>query len=60
MILSINIENILGSELEQIAHWLNENNLVIYLKKSKTECVLYGTHEKKHLNRPHLKSSLMD
>ena len=23
------IENILGSELQQIAHWLNENNLVI-------------------------------
>ena len=41
---STEIENILGSELQQIAHWLN--NLVINLKKSKTECVLYGTHQK--------------
>ena len=30
---STEIENILGSELEQIARWLNENNLVINLKK---------------------------
>ena len=43
---STEIENILGSELEQIARWLNENNLVINLKKSKTECVLYRTHQK--------------
>ena len=56
---STDIENILGSEVQQIAHWLNDNNLVINLKKSKPECVLYGTHQN-HLNRPHLKSSLMD
>ena len=43
---STEIENILGSELEQIARWLNKNNLVINLKKSKTECVLYGTQQK--------------
>ena len=30
---STEIENILGSELEQIARWLNENNLVRNLKK---------------------------
>ena len=50
---STEIENVLGSELEQIARWLNENNLVINLKKSKTGCVLYGTHQK-HLSWPHL------
>ena len=43
---STEIENILSSELKQIACWFNENNLVINLKKSKTECVLYGTHKK--------------
>ena len=43
---STEIENILSSELKQIARWFNENNLVINLKKSKTECVLYGTHQK--------------
>ena len=40
------IENSFSSELEQIASWFNGNNLVINLKKSKTECVLYGTHQK--------------
>ena len=32
---STEIENTLSSELEQIACWFNENNLVINLKKSK-------------------------
>ena len=36
----------MSSELEQIASWFNNNNLVTNLKKSKTECVLYGTHQK--------------
>ena len=40
------IENSLSSELEQITSWFNENNLVINLMKSKTECVLYGTDQK--------------
>ena len=31
---------------KQIASWLNDNNLVINLKKSETECVLYGKHQK--------------
>ena len=43
---STGIENSLSSELEQIASWFNDNNLVINLKKSKAECVLYGTHQK--------------
>ena len=37
---STDIENSLSSELEQIASWFNDNNLVINLKKSKAECVL--------------------
>ena len=40
------IENSMSSKLEQIASWFNESNLVIDLKKSKAECVLYGTHQK--------------
>ena len=43
---SADIENSLISELEQNASWFIENNLVINLMKSKTECVLYGTHQK--------------
>ena len=43
---SADIDNSLSSELEQIASWFNDSNLVINLKKSKTECVLYGTHQK--------------
>ena len=43
---SADIENSLSSELEQIASYFNDSNLVITLKKSKTECVLYGRHKK--------------
>ena len=43
---STDIENSPSSRLEQTFSWFNENNLVINLKKSKTECVLYGTHQK--------------
>jgi len=43
---STDIENSLSSELEQIANWFNDNNLVITLKKSEMKCVLYGTHQK--------------
>lgn len=31
--------------MEQICNWFAENNLVMYLKRLKTECVLYGTHQ---------------
>ena len=53
---SIDIGSSSSSKLEQIACWFNENNLVINLKKSKTECVLYGTHQK-HQEQVHLESS---
>ena len=35
-----------NSDLEQIANWFAQNNLVADLKKTKTECVLYGTHQR--------------
>ena len=40
------IEENLNSDLEQIANWFVQNNLVLNLKKTKTECVLYGTHQR--------------
>ena len=40
------IEEKLNSDLEQIANWFVQNNLVLNLKKTKTECVLYGTHQR--------------
>ena len=46
------IEEKLNSDLEQIANWFDQNNLVINLKKSKTECVLYGTHQRTSGSKP--------
>ena len=43
---SIDIGSSLSSELDQITCWFNENNQVINLKKSETECVLCETHQK--------------
>ena len=40
------IEEKLNSDLEQIANWFVQNNLVVNRKKIKTECVLYGTHQR--------------
>ena len=34
------IEEKLNSDLEKIANWFVQNNLVVNLKKTKTECVL--------------------
>ena len=46
------IEKKLNSDLEQIANWLVKNSLVVNLKKSKTECVLYGTYQKTSASKP--------
>eukprot|EP00795_Rhopilema_esculentum_P017922 gene17922-biopygen753 len=46
------IEEKLNSDLKQIAYWLQQNNLVINLKKTKTECVLYGTHQRTSKSKP--------
>ena len=40
---SKNIEEIINKEVQCVADWLQENILVINLKKGKTEFVLYGT-----------------
>ena len=46
------IEEQLNNDMEKIYHWLVQNNLVINLKRSKTECVLYGTHQKTSKSKP--------
>ena len=38
------IEEHLNDDIGQIADWLTENSLIVNLKKTKTECVLFGTH----------------
>jgi hypothetical protein len=40
------IERKLNDDLASIANWLGENNLIVNLKKTKTECILFGTHQK--------------
>ena len=46
------IEEKLNNDLEQIANWFVQNNLVVNLKKTKTECVLYGTHQRTSGSKP--------
>ena len=46
------IEEKLNSDLEQIANWFVQNNLVVNLKKTKAECVLYGTHQRTSGSKP--------
>ena len=46
------IEEKLKSDLEKIANWFDQNNLVVNLKKTETECVLYGTHRKTSRCKP--------
>ena len=40
------IENLLNTEFNNVATWFTNNNLVLNLKKTKTEFVLFGTHQK--------------
>ncbi len=44
------IEQGLNDDLDSVANWLGENNLILNLKKTKTECVLFGTHQKSYTN----------
>ena len=37
------IEEKITDDLFRIATWLEENELIINLKKGKTECMLFGT-----------------
>ena len=46
------IEKKLNNDLEQIANWFIQNNLVVNLKKKKTEYVLYGTHQRTSQSKP--------
>ncbi len=40
------IEESLNTEFNNVAKWFTSNNLVLNLKKTKTEFVLFGTHQK--------------
>ena len=40
------IEGELNSDLASIANWLGENNSIVNLKKTKIQCVLFGTHQR--------------
>ena len=40
------IEEMLNIEFNNVATWFTNNNLVLNLKKTKTEFVLFGTHQK--------------
>ena len=40
------IERELNNDLASIANWLGENNSIVNLKKAKTQCVLFGTHQR--------------
>ncbi|XP_057296255.1 uncharacterized protein LOC130625211 [Hydractinia symbiolongicarpus] len=39
------VESVLNNEVQRIADWMNENCLIINLKKGKTEFVMYGAHQ---------------
>ena len=45
------IEEQLNNDMGQISNWFIQNNLVINLKRSKTECVLYGTYQRMSRSR---------
>ena len=40
---SLVIESTLNLNLNRIANWFNDNNLILNLKKGKTKCMLFGT-----------------
>ena len=46
------IEQKLNHDLVSIGNWFWENNLIINLKKTKTECVLFGTHQRTSKAKP--------
>ena len=40
------IEKSLSSDFKAIANWMTENELIVNMKKGKTECMLFGTKQK--------------
>ena len=49
------IERKLNSDLKNVADYLAENELIINLKKGKTESMLFGTAKRLSINHPELK-----
>ena len=47
-----NIEDQLNADIDQVAQWLVKNKLVINLKRTKTECVLFGTSQRTSKSTP--------
>ena len=47
-----NIQSQLKIDIGQTAEWLTVNNLVANLKRKKTECVLFGTHQRTSKSKP--------
>ena len=48
--------NALNKDIDQLAAWFIKNNLVVNMKKSKTECILFGTCQKLSANPENLRS----
>ena len=40
------IEELLNADMVRIGEWFNDNNLVVNMKKNKSECILFGTSRK--------------
>ena len=40
------IENALNRDLDQLPAWVINNNLIVNMKKSKAECILFGSCQK--------------
>ena len=47
-----NIESQLNADIDQVSEWLVKNKLVVTLKRTKTECVLYVTCQRTSKSRP--------
>ncbi len=54
------IENVLTRELEHVARYFDENELVINLKKGKTEVMLFGTAKRRSLQNRQLNITYRD
>ena len=54
------IENVLTKELEHVARYFDENELVINLKKGKTEVMLFGTAKRRSLQNRQLNITYRD
>ena len=46
-----NIESQLNTDINKVAQWLVKNKLVVNLKRTKTECVVFGTSQRTSKSR---------